>query len=170
MGFKKILGKVIPVAASVASSGLLGGGVAKSITDALGLGKDASDEDIEAALAKASPEQFAALKRIEAQVTMQAEQLGFKREELVFKDRDSARRREMAVKDSTPKILAFTVMFGFFGVLVGLFFIPEPSHALTAMLGSLGTLLTQMAAYYWGTSRSSAAKDETLKEALKGRQ
>ena len=54
MGFKKILGKVIPVAASVATSGLLGGGVASQISDILKLGKDPSDKDVEKALATAN--------------------------------------------------------------------------------------------------------------------
>ena len=82
MGLKKILGKIAPVAVSVASSGLLGGGVAESITKALGLGKGASEGDIEAALAKASPEQLTEIKRIEAETVRQANEIGFKTKEL----------------------------------------------------------------------------------------
>ena len=166
MGFKKVLGKIIPVAASVASSGLLGGGVAKSITDALGLGEKASDADIEAALAKASPEQLVKLKEIETQVTLQAEQLGFKRHELVYKDRDSARKREMAVKDSTPRIFAFITLGGFMALLLLVTFKgvpPENDSLIYTGLGALGTLLAQIGAYYFGSSAGSAAKDDHIR-------
>ena len=172
MGIKKILGKVIPVAASVASSGLLGGSVAKSITDILGVGRDASDTDIEAALAKASPEQLVELRKLETQVTLQAEQLGFQRSELIFKDKDSARKREMTVRDKTPQILAFLITGALMGVILILMLRGADidsgiAHVLSVLVGYLGAGFQTMLTYYFGSSAGSKEKTAALGEALK---
>lgn len=80
-------------------------------------------------------------------------------------DRDSARKREMEVKDATPKVLAYGITSGFFGVLFYIlnFDIPnESENVVYVMLGSLGTAWTGIMAYYFGSSSSSAAKQVLL--------
>ena len=129
MSFKKVLGKVIPVAASVASSGLLGGGVAKQVTDILGLGSKPTEKDVEAALAKASPDQYVALHKLEADTKKHAQDAGLKlaeldveRERIHSQDRDSARKRQMAVRDRTPDFLAFGIIGCLITVIMALIF------------------------------------------------
>lgn len=180
MGFKKVLGKIIPVAASVASSGLLGGGVATAIQQTLKLKPNASDADIEKALASASPEQYVELHRIEAETKRHAKDAGLKLAELAVEeerihagDRDSARKREIAVQDKTPAILTWGVL-GLLGTLsILLLFVDPPDSAEMLLGGIIGALTLQfgkIGAYYFGSSKGSKDKDAAIQTALAGRQ
>ncbi len=80
-------------------------------------------------------------------------------------DRESARKREIETKDHTTKILAYAISLGYFGVLwfMMLESVPvESQRILDMMLGSLLTSFTGIIAYYFGSSRGSAAKQETI--------
>ena len=96
------------------------------------------------------------MKLIEAQARL---------EELDAADRKSAREREVNTKDHTTKILAYAISFGYFGVLwyMMLESVPvESQRILDMMLGSLLTSFTGIVAYYFGSSRSSAIKSDTI--------
>jgi hypothetical protein len=85
--------------------------------------------------------------------------------QLEAQDRDSARKREMEVKDHTPKILAFGITAGFFAVLFYILAIDIPAEqekVVFFMLGSLSTAWTGVIAYYFGSSAGSAAKHNLL--------
>ena len=80
-------------------------------------------------------------------------------------DRNSARQRQMAVKDAMPGLLATVVTLGFFGILVYMLVYGAPKdggEALFIMLGSLGTSWTGIIAYYFGSSSSSSAKNSII--------
>src|SRR3990172_1849137 len=82
-------------------------------------------------------------------------------EKIQADDRASARAREIAVKDKTPQILAFISLFGFFGILTALIFADIPPTAkdvLYVMVGVLGTLVTGVVQYYFGSSSGSSNK------------
>ena len=85
-------------------------------------------------------------------------------EGLAVQDRNSARQREMAVKDGTPAILAYVITAGFFGILAWMLVrpIPEQGHdALMILLGSLGTAWVAIVSYYYG---SSAGQDNAARK------
>lgn len=80
-------------------------------------------------------------------------------------DRNSARQRQMAVKDRMPGLLATSVTMGFFGILGYMLVYGAPKdggEALFIMLGSLGTSWTGIIAYYFGSSSSSSQKNSII--------
>jgi hypothetical protein len=106
-----------------------------------------------------------ALGRLEDQVAARANEL----EKIQADDRASARQREMAVKDRTPQILAYGSLLGFFGILTALIFVEIPPTAkdvLYVMIGVLGTLVTGVVQYYFGSSSGSSSKSETITQLL----
>jgi uncharacterized membrane protein YeaQ/YmgE (transglycosylase-associated protein family) len=92
--------------------------------------------------------------------------------ELEAADRASARAREIAVRDSTPRVLAYLVVGGFLGVLAALMFVEIPARAeqpLNLMLGFLGAGAGLVLGYYFGSSSGSAKKNEMLNRLTAGR-
>src|SRR5207237_5130961 len=120
----------------------------KLVSDILGV--DSSDKDkLAEAMANATPDQLLALKKADQEYALQMQSLGFKNTAdlaaIAASDTASARAREIAVKDNTPKILSYIVTIGFFAVLAFLFLngVPAEGHDLViALLGSLGTAWT----------------------------
>lgn len=114
--------------------------------------------------------QAAELKKAELVHTERMAELGYKNVQDLAKidadDRDSARKREIAVRDVTPALLAYGVTAGFFGILAWMLVNGVPKQggdALLLLLGSLGTAWTGIVAYYFGSSAGSAKKDDTIK-------
>ena len=158
---------LMSIAPTVASA-LLGplGGIAVA-----GLGKvfgidSASQKDITRVIeqGKLTPEQLAEINKLELEFKQHEKDLGFKYTELEFKDTDSARQMQMAVKSNIPATLAVFVTTGFFGILGLLIFDTglKPSEPLLVMLGSLGTAWTMIIGFYFGSSHGSQAKDAML--------
>lgn len=156
--------KMLPMLGT-ALGGPLGGLAVEAIGSALGI-SDATEDKVKQALAGATAADMLALKKAEQEFTLKMQELGFKNaaelEAIAAGDRNSARAREMAVRDKTPSALAFVVTIGFFSVLGYLiaYGVPkEGGEALLVMLGSLGTAWTGIIAYYFGSSAGSARKD-----------
>ena len=85
--------------------------------------------------------------------------------ELRVQDRMSARSREMVVKDGANMRIGAMILFGFFTTLVALFWVPVQSgmkDTLLLMIGALGTMATQVVAYYFGSSSGSHEKTKML--------
>ena len=97
------------------------------------------------------------------------ENLFVEREKIAAGDRDSARQREIAVKDFTPSALALFLTSGFFGLLGWMMYESPPPASrdiLNIMIGSLGTGFITMLSYYFGSSAGSANKDKTIDSVL----
>lgn len=85
--------------------------------------------------------------------------------ELENSDRDSARRREIEVKDKMPAILATGITIGFFSILFHIlnYDIADKSRDIAnIMLGSLGAGFTGVLNYYFGSSTSSNQKNDII--------
>lgn len=163
-----VLSKVAPVLASALGGPLAGTAVA-AIQDAFGIKPVGSSQDKEKAVVEAlnsaTPDQLLALKKADQEYAVQMEGLGLKKEELAGTDRDSARKREINVRDNTPKILAYAITLGFFGVLAALMLGDMPANSkevLYIMLGTLGTAWTGVISYYFGSTAGSSEKTKLL--------
>lgn len=169
---KGVIGKVAPTVATALGGPLAGAAVA-ALSKAFGLEEGVSTKDTEdqlvAAISGATPDQLLALKKADQEFQLQMQALGFKNveelEKLATSDRDSARKREIEVKDMTPKVLAYAITVGFFAILLTLMFgeIPMGSkEVLYIMLGTLGTAWTGVISYYFGSTASSSEKNKLL--------
>lgn len=92
--------------------------------------------------------------------------------EIALKDRDSARQREMTLKDSTPKILAFCVVGGFLTMTIALIttalfhYTVDPISAglIGTLVGYLSAKSELILAYYFGSSAGSDKKTDLLNQ------
>ena len=158
---KHVLATIAPTVGT-ALGGPFGGLAGAAISAALG-----SDDPkaTETAILAGNPEVLLKLKTAELDLQAKLAQLGIDEKQLAYADTDSARKREMAVKDITPMMLAISITVGFFGVLGFMLVVgkpPEGGDALLVMLGALGGAWANVVAYYFGSSAGSTAKSETL--------
>jgi hypothetical protein len=172
MDWKSVLGSVAPVAAS-----LLGGPIAGLAVDALGsaLGITAPTiKTVKEALTNGnlSGDQIAALKQAEIALNIRLKELDIDLEKVAAADRDSARNMAIQTKDWTPRILAYAITLGFFGILTAIAFhgiIAEAKDVVNIMVGALGTAWAGCISYYFGSSSGSATKTDIIakSEAIK---
>jgi hypothetical protein len=167
MDWKSVLATVSPWIGT-ALGGPLGGMAITAAADALGL-SDKTEAAIKTALSGATPEQMLALKQADNEFATKMQALGFENMETMAKlsneDRDSARNREIQVKDRTPKILSYLVTAGFFGMLIAMMFKIIPSEnrdILNIMLGALGSTWVSVIGYYFGTTKGSEQKTSII--------
>lgn len=159
-----LLGQVAPTLAT-AMGGPLAGLAVKTLSNVLLGHEDGDAEAVSMALQNATPEQLASVKQIDADFKVRMKELEIDLERISAGDRDSARKREMEVKDHMPKILAVGVTIGFFGCLFYMFVYGVPKNgneALLLMLGALQTAFTGIVAYYFGSSAGSKAKTDLM--------
>ena len=169
MKIGKVLRGIVPVAASLMSAGTLGpaaAGVTSAVRHALDLHPDASADEIEAAAVKADPSQLERLKQIEADLIKDHRATDLKMAEIAAGDRDSARKREIAVKDWIPAALALGSLGSFVALLLVLFLgglhqemPPELAYTGITLLGSAVMAAMQ---YYFGSSRHGEAATQAL--------
>lgn len=166
---KDILGTVAPVLGT-AIGGPMGGIAARAISQKL-LGKpSATAEELSNAIVNADPNTLAELKKIEADFLVQMERIGVDLEKIAADDRNSARQREMEIKDKTPAILAYGTMAAFFSYIGGVTFFDLPTADMDFIylaLGWLGGTASTVVAYYFGSSSGSAKKDDYINKTIK---
>lgn len=159
---------------ATALGGPLAGVAVDSLEKVFGIDPNASAQTkqaaIEQGLTAATPDQIIALRRAEDDFQVQMKQLGISEEKLAYDDTANARAREIAVRDSTPRVLAYGTTVGFFLALLGLNLMPIPAEnraTIYSMVGSLGTVWILVMGYYFGSSRGSDDKTKALTEIAK---
>jgi hypothetical protein len=160
-------GLIKQVAPTIATAlgGPLAGLATKTLSEALLGNADGSPDEIAAALGSASPEQLAKLREIDANFKVTMRKLDIDLAQIDAGDRNSARQREIALKDRTPTILAGVVCFGFFGTLIGLLLYglpPRGQDAVLILLGALSAAFTAIVNYYYGSSSGSKEKERII--------
>jgi hypothetical protein len=155
--WRSVVGTIAPTIAT-ALGGPLAGLATKAIAEAVGLPKDADETQIETAVKNATPDQLLAIKKADNDFIVQMKALEVDLEKVAAGDRDSARRREVATQDSTPKILATLVFAAWIYIQWHLLndVVPEASRGLiTRMLGTMDAVLLAVVYYYFGSSARS---------------
>ena len=162
---------VVAPALGTALLGPLGGTAVRSLSELL-LGKpDGTPDEVTQAIQTADPAMLLKIKELDTQFEAQMAALGVDLERLANEDRASARQRQIATGDVLPGVIALSVLAGFFGLLGLMAFHQLPPSAeapFSVMLGALGTMVTAVANYFFGSSSSSARKTEILANTLNG--
>jgi membrane-bound ClpP family serine protease len=159
-----LLGQLAPTIAT-ALGGPLAGVAVKTLSNALFGHEDATEDQISDAMASATPDQLAAIKKIDADFKVQMKSLDIDLERISAGDRDSARQMQRETKDWVPKVLAIVITLGFFGILIWMLLKGMPqtgTEALLMMLGALGTAWTGVINFYYGSSAGSKAKTDAM--------
>jgi len=162
--FGPLLGQIAPTIAT-ALGGPLAGIAVKTLSAVLLGHENGSQEDVSTAMANASPDQLATLKKIDADFKAHMKELDIDLERIAAGDRDSARQMQRETKDWVPKLLAIVITIGFFGILVWMLVMGMPqtgTEALLMMLGALGTAWTGVVNFYYGSSAGSKQKNDML--------
>jgi len=162
--FGPLLGSVAPSIAT-ALGGPLAGMATKALSMALLGNEEGSEEDLQAALRTASPEQLATVKKIDADFRVQMKSLDIDLEALAVDDRKSAREMQKEVKDWIPRALAVSVTLGYFSIIGYVLAMGLPlngSEVLLMLLGTLSAGWTGVMAFYFGSSSGSQKKDQMI--------
>lgn len=167
MDFSKVGGLIQQIAPTIATAlgGPLAGMAVKTLSTALLGNPNGTEAEVAEALTNATPDQLARLKEIDATFKARMKELDIDLERIAARDRSDAREREVKTGDWTPKILAFGITIGFFGILAWMFTHGMPvsgTEAMLIMLGALQTSYTGVIAYYFGSSAGSKAKNDML--------
>lgn len=167
--------KTIVPLLGTALGGPLGGAAAAMIADKLGI-PDKTVQAVSEVLnsGRMSADQIASLKLAEIDFQKFLKEQNIKLEEISASDRDSARKREIAVKDKMPAVLAILILIAATYVSYMVFYggstaFKDPATAATAgtIVGYIFSELKAAFAYYFGTTASGQTKDATISEIAK---
>jgi hypothetical protein len=167
MDWEDALKKIAPTVATV-----IGGPFAGMAIEALGkaLGKDPKDVPSLLATGQMNGDQLAAIRKAELDLQAQLEANGVQLEQIAASDRDSARKRQMALGDKTTPILAWIVVVA--SIALGALIVTGTVTSNAADATLVGTVVgyvfseaKQVLAYYFGSSMGSDKKTDLLAKA-----
>jgi hypothetical protein len=136
-------------------------------------------KQVSAALLNATPEQLLALKQADNEHAEQLIKLGIDRDKLAFDDTASARAMQIATKDPNVARLAWLIIGGFLFISLAQLIammgwaeevnkIPPQGWLLIGNIsGYLANEAKQAAAFYFGSTAASQAKDVTIADIAK---
>lgn len=161
--WKSLVGSVAPTIAT-ALGGPMAGMAVKALGGALLGDESASEKDVAAALAGATPDDLLKLKQADQAFETKMAELGVDLERIAADDRASARSMQAATKSLAVPVIAGLTVAGFFGVVgwvltgnVGL-----ESTLLGFVLGQVSAKAEQVYNYYFGSSAGSKEKTAHL--------
>lgn len=178
---RSVISSVAPTLATMLG-GPLAGTAVTALEGAFGLGAGAGVDGITQVVQSGgmTPEIIAAVRtadqkhaEIIAQQGIDLQKLNFAHEEATaeqaVQDRESARLREMSIRDNTPKVLTYLYTVALFAVIGVEFWIgiqqikidPLVKSTLDTLFGVLLTMVIGSKEYYLGTSSSESAAKST---------
>lgn len=167
---KDILAPILPTVATALGGPLAGVAVnalkKKIFPDVL----DASDDQLVDHILSAAPGDLIVLKEMEFQFKRDIQELGVDLARIDADDRNSARARQVSMKDWTPTLLGLVIILGFFGLLGWIMNYGLPvqgGEVMMIMVGALAAMTTQVGNYFFGSSAGSASKNQIIAD-LKG--
>lgn len=172
---KSAIGQIAPWIAGTLGSPVAGVAV-KGLCEVLGLDSATANPDtVTAAIAGATPQQLQALRAADQKHQEFMQGLGYQYASQIaqatVEDRDSARKREAAVKDNTPEVLAAIAVVGFVGLVVLVICGFAPAEAMRdgfwMLAGAAIATYKDVYGYYFGSSAGSRGKDATIADLSK---
>jgi hypothetical protein len=134
------------------------GAAVEAVGKALGM-SDATEKSIKETLSsgRLTPEAMQALKQADNDLRVKLEELGLKAEELVVKDRESARQMQIATGSIVPHIIA-VLFIGFYLTIIAMLLTGTmklwENSTLTMLLGGLTSGVVGILGYYYGSSHT----------------
>lgn len=180
MSWSSIVSVVENLAPSIATAvgGPLAGTAVTALEHVFGLTPGANDpvsqrtEDVAAAIAGATPEQLAAMRKADQDFQVSMATLGFKDKEalaaLNVQDVEGARTMQTSTRSWVPPVLTLAITVGFFGLVAALMFcnIPDANKAIFySLIGSLGTAWLATIHFWFGDTNSSNDKTAIIAKA-----
>lgn len=168
---RDIIGTVAPTVAT-ALGGPLAGVATRVLAGVLLGNEDAPQKAVEDAVLKSSPADLAKVRVAEMEFAAKMKELDVDLERLHQADRDSARKRDIALGgDLLVKLLAMAIIGGFFATI----FYVLTGRALVdtaiagALVGYVSAKAEQVVSYYFGSSAGSKQKTDAMSTIMKGR-
>lgn len=171
----EILKKIAPVAAT-AIGGPFAGLAVKALGKAVG-DENATEETLATLIEGGDSEVLVKLKEGEQAFKVKMKELDIREEDLAYKDIASAREMQMHTKEKTPAVLAAVVLV-LFGGLTGTILWGMISESFVMgvveekfvffLFGAVISWVTQIIAFYYGSSKGSMMKTIEMTRALRG--
>jgi len=159
---KQVIATVAPMLGTVLG-GPLGGLAGSALAEALGTSDPKAQEQ---AIIAANPDTLLKLKQAEDDLKTKLRQMDIDEEKLHLDDTANARAREIALKDWTPRIIAYGVIILTIAMEGSLLLFGQPKTVdgviLGRVLGTFDSALMLVLSYYYGSSAGSASKTDAL--------
>jgi hypothetical protein len=180
MSWTTIAGVVTNLAPTIASviGGPLAGTAVTALEKVFGLTPGTNDpvaqrqDTVAQAIAEATPEQLANIRKADQDFQVAMASLGFKDAEalaaLKVQDVEGARTMQTSTRSWVPPILTLIITVGFFGLVAGMMFLntPDANKAiLYSLIGSLGTAWLATIHFWFGDTNSSSDKTAIIAKA-----
>lgn len=161
---KGILTTIAPTIAT-ALGGPLAGVATQKLLGALGMTEETKPEELMKTIANATPEQLLEIKKVEQQFILDLKKLDIDVMKIQAGDTASARQREVATQDWTPRLLAGLILSLYIGVqwyILGHVIDQGMREIVMRSLGTLDAAVGLILGYYFGSSLGSHLKDQKM--------
>ena len=156
--FGKLIENVAPTIAT-ALGGPVAGMAVKALSTALLGHSDGSEDDIRNALATATPDQIAAIRKVDNDFKVQMKTLDIDLVKIAAEDRDSARQMAIGTHSWTPSIMSYVIVVCWAIIQYYLFtHVIEASmrELIARVLGTLDGALMLVLSFWFGSSNPAA--------------